>query len=181
MMYRYYLLLLLSLPAAALPAQEIEIQHAGSNLISDAWYLDAKISFEFHADVIEALNNGVDLNIDIDILIREKRRWLWDKVIKESTIKFKLEHQPLADLYIVTHLSNYERVQFDDLRPALAYLGEISNYLLLDAQTTDAGKRYSGSISARLDVEALPPPLRPVAYLSNRWQVDSNPYVWSFR
>lgn len=176
--YAIWLLLLFSISSNA---EEIEVEYANTNLISDAWYLDARINFEFHDDVVEALNHGVDLNIDIDILIKEQRKWLWDKVIKEGVIKFKLEHQPLANLYIVTHLSNYERIQFDDLNLALSYLGNINNYLLLDASMIDTEKKYSGRISARLNVEDLPPPLKPVAYISSRWQVNSNPYFWSFR
>ena len=166
--------------AAAAAAPEIRIEHAAASLISEAWYLDAKISFAFHADVIEALNNGVDLNIDIDILIRERRRWLWDKVVKKSVIALKLEYQPLADLYIVTRPPGRERVRFHDLESALRHIGGIDKRRLLDASLTPPGKQYSGRLSAGLNLKHLPPPLRPVAYISSRWRADSDPYLWSF-
>ena len=184
------LLALLSLPAAALPAREIEIERAAAHRIDEAWYLDAKINFAFHDDVIEALNNGVDLRIDIDILIRERREWLWDKAVGKSVIELKLEYRPLADLYIVTHLASRERVRFHGLEAALRYLGDIDRHRLPDMGLPAhglpdrgrpaAGKTYSGRIRARLNLQHLPPPLRPVAYLSGRWRADSAPYVWSF-
>ncbi len=178
---KHMALLLLILLMAPASAEDIQVAYAHASRVADAWYLDARIDFAFHDDVTAALNAGVDLSIDIQILIKEQRTWLWDKVIKESLIKFKLVHQPLANLYIVTHVSNHQRVQFDDLQLALRYLGTINHHRLLNAAMIDPAKDYISHISVRLNMEDLPPALKPVAYLSNRWRLNSQDYIWHFQ
>jgi hypothetical protein len=39
-------------------------------------------------------------------------------------------------------------------------------------------ERYEGALRARLDIEALPAPLRVFAYLSDDWRLTSEWYTW---
>ena len=88
------------------------MEHVSSELVENSYFLDARIHFFLHEDLLEALDHGVDLDIDIIIKVKEKRKWLWDRLYKEDIIKFKLDHLPLSDVYIVTRVSNSRRRQF---------------------------------------------------------------------
>jgi hypothetical protein len=43
----------------------------------------------------------------------------------------------------------------------------------------DSGEEYEVLIHAELDIEALPSPLRPLAYITPAWRLNSDWYSWS--
>ena len=174
-------MLFLLLSAGVCAAQGITVEHASSELADNSYYLDAQVNFSLHDDLLEALDHGVDLEIRIIVRVKEKRKWLWDRVYKERTLKFKLDHRPLSDVYIVRNVRKSERRQFDTLENALKYMGKIDRYYLMnDKKITDASG-LTGLIRAEMNVDNLPPPLKPIAFLSNKWQMDGKWHRWTIR
>ena len=171
------LLLWLSLPAPAY-SQGIEFQQLESTLVGGIYLLDARIKYDFNDEILEALEHGVSLRIDIIIRIKMKRKWLWDRKISEKVINFKLERHPLSDHYLVTNLNSGNRYQLQTLSEALTVLGTIKNYKLIEAAELEKDEKYRGDIMAKLNIESLPPPLRPVAYASKQWQLKSPRRKW---
>ena len=45
----------------------------------------------------------------------------------------------------------------------------------------DLDKEYVVRINVRLDVEALPLPMRPIAYIRRDWKIASEPWEWRLR
>ena len=162
-------------------AEEIKVEHVSSRLVENNYYLDTQINFELHDDVLEALNHGVDLNIKIIIQVKLKRKWFRDKLYKQDTVKFKLGHRPLSDVYIVTNVRKFERRQFDTLENALKYLGTIDHYFLLSNENINDEQNLTGLLKAKVNVDNLPPPLKPIAFISNKWQLDSQWRQWTIR
>ena len=173
------LFLLLSVNVCA--DENITVEYVSSELVDNSYFLDARINFNPHDDVLEALDHGVDLDIDIIIKVKEKRKWLWDRLYKEDIIKFKLDHLPLSNVYIITNVSNSQQRQFDTLKNALKYLGTLDRYFLLNSENIDDDATLVGSLKAKLNVENLPPPLKPVAFILNKWQSDSESRHWTIR
>ena len=143
--------------------------------------LDAVIKYDFNNEVLEALDHGVSLRIDIVIRIKKKRKWLWDKKIREDVINYKLERHPLSNHYLVTNLNSGNRYQLQSLDNALTAMGTIKNYKLIEARDLEKKASYTGDIMAKLNIESLPPPLRPVAYASEHWQLKSPWQKWVIR
>lgn len=170
----------LLIPAAAY-SQGIEFKELDSTLVGGIYLLDARIKYDFNDEILEALENGVSLRIDIIIRIKKKRKWLWDKNIREQVINYKLERHPLSDHYLVSNLNSGNRYQLQSLNEALTVLGTIKNYKLIEAGDLKVRARYSGDIMAKLNIESLPPPLRPVAYASEQWQLKSPWKKWVIR
>ncbi len=171
------LLFCLSMKVAA--AGEIKVTHVSSELMENYYYLNAQIDFDFNDDVLGALNHGVELNIDIIIEVKIKRRWLWDKLYKQDVIQFKLNYHPLSSLYVVTRLDNSERRQFNSLNDALQHLGGVNRYFLLNNDNVKAGHRLTGLLKAKLNVDDLPTALKPITFISSQWQLDSQWYQWN--
>ena len=48
----------------------------------------------------------------------------------------------------------------------------------LDKGLLATSERYEGALRAWLDIEALPAPLRLLAYLSDDWPLTSEWYTW---
>ena len=173
-------LLLLLLGAAKAESDDaVEVLSATSN-VYDGWHvLDASIRFAFDDELFVALEHGVQLNIDVLVEIRRQRKWLWDPVISSHRLAFTLQHHPLTGAYVVTEPIARTRHEFPDAREALQFLGTIRNYHLLNAGLLTQGESYDGYIKARLNFDALPAPLQPVAYVSRKWRVESAWLKWS--
>jgi hypothetical protein len=173
-------LLLLALGAALAESDDaVEVVSADSN-VYDGWHvLDASIRFALDDELFVALEHGVQLNIDVLVEIRRQRKWLWDPVISSHRLGFVLQHHPLTGAYVVTEPIAGTRHEFPDAREALKFLGTIRNYHLLNADLLTRGEVYDGYIKARLNIDALPAPLQPVAYVSRKWRVESDWLKWS--
>ncbi len=161
-----------------LAAQGITVEQASSELVNESYLLDARINFSFDKKVLEALEHGVALNIDIIIRVKQKRVWIWDPIIRENILKLKLEYHPLSDHYLLTNLTTGNRYQHRSLEQALTELGTINDHILINSNMLKDDTIYKGFIKAKLNIENLPPPLRPVAYISKQWQLKSPWYQW---
>jgi len=171
------ILLWLFIPTSAW-SQGIEFEQLESTLVGGIYLLDARIKYDFNDEILEALEHGVSLRIDIIIRIKKVRKWLWDRKISEDVINLKLERHPLSNHYLVSNLNSGNRHQLQTLDEALTVLGTIKNYKLIKAGDLKEGRKYTGDIMAKLNIESLPPPLRPVAYASEKWQLKSPLHKW---
>ena len=165
----------------AVQAAEIAIRHASTKLLDDGYALDARIEFSFDDDIRNALDHGVELNIDVFIEIRRERKWLWDPTVKKVRRAFALQNHPLSNNYIVKDLDSGDRHQFATLPDALRFMGTIGNLRVLDAGEVEPDGKYEGFIKAELNVETLPAPLQPIAYVSGYWRTESSWYEWVVR
>lgn len=174
-------MLVLLLVAGRLVAGEIAVQQASSRLVENNYYLDANIAFVLQEEVLDALDHGVELNVDIIIMVKIKRRWLRDSLYKKDTIRFKLEYQPLTDVYIVTNLGKPKQRQFRSLAGALQHIGTVDGYFLLNSGNISSEPGLVGLVRAALNVKNLPPPLKTIGLLSGKWQADSDWWQWTIR
>lgn len=173
--------LLLLIFAGDVPAQELSVEYASTKLVGDALYLDAGIRYEPDEEILLALHHGVELNIYVLVRVRRDREWLWDPLVAEQEIQFKIQHHPLSDDYLVTDVAGGERQQFATREGAFRYAGNITNRFLMEQSAVDPESSYRGYIKVRLQVENLPPPLAPIAYVSEAWRMESSWYEWVVR
>lgn len=170
-------------PSSMLAAQDgnvarFTVLEASTRLVNEVYLLDARIAFDFSPEAIEALDNGVPLTVELQIEVLETSGLLWDSTVATLSQRDSLEYRALADLYLVTNLNTGELSSHTNLRAALAVLGQVANFPMLDRRLLRVGSSYSARLRARLDVEALPLPLRPMAYLSSRWDLTSEWHEW---
>jgi len=140
--------------------------------------LDAYIQYQFSEETQEALEHGIALQIDINLGVKQQRKWLWDRKIKSTTMSYRLEHHPLSGHYLVTNLNNDHRKHFQNLQGALSSLGLIKNFPLFKHDILIPDNVYIAQIKAKLNIHTLPAPLRLLAYLSSNWRLTSPWYEW---
>lgn len=175
--------LVLALVLAAAPGQArdddaVQVLAVSSN-IYDGWHvLDADIQFAFDDELLVALQHGVRLDIDVLVEVKRRRSWLWDAAVSSHRIAFTLQHHPLTGAYVVTQPVSGTRHEYPDAQSALGALGSIRNYHLLNAALLEAGHAYDGYLMARLNIDTLPAPLQPVAYVSKKWRAESGWFKW---
>jgi len=170
-------LVFLCMTSAAV-ASDISIAFATSAKVQDNYVVNAYITYEFDDEVLTALAHGIPLTIEIHIKIKRQRNWLWDPVVRDETINYKLQRHALSEHYLLTNLNDGSREQFQYLDEVLRTLGSLNDHFLFDESTVHPKASYIGFIKSELDIESLPPPLRIIAYFSPHWHADSGWYEW---
>jgi hypothetical protein len=153
------------------------IQQADSVLEDYEFYVNAKLDMNFTPTVIEALANGVILTIAIELNVKQKNEW-FDKLVKESVLKFELRYHALTDIYSIKSVASKQEYHFNTRKEAMALLGNISHAHLISLQRLEQSKHHQVSLRVFLDIWQLPEVLRPVASLSDDWQLRSPWYNW---
>jgi len=170
--------LLSTCAAAALAARDIVIENAAVIVDNDIVMLDLDASFEFSADALAALESGIELYFDLDIRIDRARRMLWNARQFETSRRFSLERHALSERFILTDLVTDERRVHGSLEQAIADLGRIRRLPVVEAARLDAPGSSIIGVRFRLDIDALPAPMIPLAYVSPGWHMSSGWIEW---
>lgn len=175
------MLISLSLAATKTRAAELTVEDASTRVVNGIYLVDAHISVELSEDAREAIANGIPVTIMVDVTLKRRRKYLWDPKVASLSQGFRIEHHALTNQYLLVNLITGERRNFQSLENAIDALGTVTDLPVIDSQRLRPTQTYIAQIRARLDVEALPVPLRPVAYLSSDWRVSSEWYEWEIK
>ncbi len=168
----------LLLASTAAIADGFRVRRVETRLVEDVYYLDARVDLELSEAALEALEHGVPISIVFEMrVLRERTYWL-DERIADLTQRFRLEYHALSKRHVLVNVNTGASQTFDSLDEALGALGTIRNFPLIDRGLLKAGERYEGGLKARLDIEGLPAPMRPLAYLSSEWRLSSDRHIW---
>lgn len=173
------LLLGLAVAAPAPADPGILVDDASNRLVNDIYVVDADITYELSEEAREALDHGVPLSFTVEIEFKERRDYLWDEVVASNTQRLRLEYHALSRSYLVSNLTTRTRRSFPTLEDALKGMGEMREVAVSERRFLRAGAPEEGRIRALLDIEALPAPLRPAAYLSPQWRLRSKWKRWT--
>jgi hypothetical protein len=93
--------------------------------------------------------------------------------------RYQLRYHALSHQYLLQNINSGAFYAFHTLEAALGTLGSLQDFPLIDKQLVEKGEEYEVLLHAELDIEALPSPLRPLAYITPAWRLDSDWYTWS--
>ena len=145
------------------------------------YWLDADIDYRFSEPAIDALHNGVSLTLSLRLRVEQERRWWWDATVLDASHPFRVRYHALSKLYQILDGDNSEAPRnFISLNALLEAMGTVRDLPLPNSFVLVKGGRYRASLAVSLDIEALPLPLRPVAYATPAWYLDSLVYKWTF-
>jgi len=153
------------------------ILDASSRLDNGVHLVDASIDFAFSTDAIEAMASGVAITVSVRMEVQRERALL-NETIAEVRARYRIQAHSLSRRFLVTNLSTDETMTFQTYEAMKLGLGSIRNFPLLDDRVLKDGERYRARIRATLDIESLPAPMRPLAYLSSSWRLSSNWTAW---
>ena len=172
---RYWVLLLtlmLLLPGWS-RAADFKITSQTCRSVEDAFVVDANIDFDFSDKAIEALQNGVPLTLEIHLQVRRNGAWVWERDLMDSRLRYQIRYHALASVYQVIDLQSNAQQSFVTREVAISALGDIRALPVVRHNQMEKGKIYRVELRAALDIDALPLPLRPMAYLSPSWNLSS--------
>jgi hypothetical protein len=175
-----FLLLTVFLTAqpAFLRAAEFRVTQMECKLVEGTYVLDAAVDYKFSEKALEALENGVPLTLEVHLQLRRKGAWLWEEDELDSRLRFQLRYHALASLYQLLDLQSGEQQSFATRDAAIVALGEIQSLPVIAHRLLEPGEEYDLRLRTVLDIDALPLPLRPMAYLSPSWNLSSKSKTW---
>ena len=173
------MLLLTLLHGHADAEDKFRVETVSTHLRDHVYLLDADIDFHFSDEALEALNNGIPLTISLEIEVQRNRRYWLDEDIAELEQRYQIFYHALSGQFLVQNQNSSATRIYPSLAATLVNLGRIRDLPLLDQKLIDPDEQYELELRVRLDIEALPAPLRPLAYVSPAWRLASDWYTWS--
>ncbi len=155
-----------------------EVRSATTETIDGVVTLDARLQLVLSSEALRALEAGVPLTIEMQLELLRQRRFNFDAVDAELTVRFELEYRPLSQRYILRNLNSGNQESFATLYSALNTLGRVQNLPIVDEALLAPGKRYRGRLRALLNTQQYPAPLRIVFFWRNQWQLKSEWFEW---
>jgi hypothetical protein len=174
-------LVVVMLPAVVQAADAFRITNITTRLDEGTYRLGFDIDFDFSEQALEALENGVPLTIMVHIQLRAVDAWIWNDSVVDARLRYAIRYKPLSERYEVYRLPGNRGRSFVSREAAIAALGEFRDLDLVSASALDPGSDYEVHIKTELDIEELPLPLRPIAYLRPAWDLESSWKTWPLR
>jgi len=172
------LLLLFAFSAKGETANFI-VEMVETHLKEGRYLMDARIEYRLSKRALEALENGVPITLDLRVeLIELGDSWIWPEYMLDTHIRHTIRYHSLAESYQLFEHSTQQTTNFVTQAALLTALGEISGFELIEAEALQPNKTYQVRINTALDIESLPLPLRPMAYLQPDWRLSSGWSQW---
>ncbi|HKK03529.1 MAG TPA: DUF4390 domain-containing protein [Gammaproteobacteria bacterium] len=172
------LALQMMLPAVARADAPIEIVDVSTHLEDGVWYLDADIDYRLNETALEALDNGLELDIELVIQLTERRRLLWDPEFAELLQRYGLRYHALTERYILRNLNSGEQVSYGALQPALEALGTVRRLPVIDDALLSEEERYDVGLRAIIDIKKLGGALALFRLFWNDWRIAGDWARW---
>jgi hypothetical protein len=153
------------------------ISQAELALDNSHYVLNADIDYRFSETAIDALRNGVPLTLVLHLKLKRLRAYWWDETILSEQRLLRIRYHPLTKLFQLSYNSGAPQ-NFASLSALLDAMGTLRRMPVLRADRISKGEHYRASLSVRLDIESLPLPLRPIAYVTPAWYLNSPLYQW---
>jgi len=170
--------LMLLVGVAQATARDFDVERVETRLEEGAFVMDANIRYDFSERALEALQNGVPLTVEVHIQVRPADAWIWQESLVDQRLRYRIRYKPLSERYLVSPLPGERGRTYVTRDAALAALGEIRDLPLLTPDRLQPDKAYEVQVRVSLDIEELPLPLRPMAYLYPSWKQSSKWTKW---
>jgi len=143
--------------------------------------LNGNLEFSFSRAALEALDNGLPLTVTTQITINDPNKWFFNKTVWSATYSHKIQYHALSQQYLVKDMqSDYPKALLSN-STAIHALGSVEKLALVEKSLIGAIDRYELQVKSSLDINSLPTPLRPLAYLSKDWRLQSEWKTWRRR
>ena len=158
-----------------------EVKQAKITLQSNSYVLSADIVYQLSEKAKEALQNGVPLFWNIQVKMLQHRNVLWDKTLVDTAIRYRIQYHALLNMYRVRNEGNGEVYNFSTLSAALDLMSAVRNFRVIERAELAPEKQYLCAVKVNFDREALPLPLRPIAYIDPQWYLSSDWTLWPLK
>jgi Domain of unknown function (DUF4390) len=168
----------LAISGSVLASDKSTVRQAVIRAIPQGYVLDANIDIVLSPTLEDALSKGISLPFLIELELTRPRNWWLDEDIAESVRKLRIYYHLLLRRYVVE--IGYTTQTVATLDEALAMLGKVADWQVLERGALKTGKHYDARLRLRLDTALLPKPLSIGAVTSDKWELVTPWFEWSF-
>ena len=138
----------------------------------------AKVELNLSEQAELAIDNGVPLVVITEFeLMRDG--WLWDETIVQQSNARRLRYHSLSGRYVVESLDANELQTYGSVADALRGMGTLRSVIIKVPHDLPAPlPELTLAVRSRLDLNDLPPPMRPLALFSPSWRLSSDWTTW---
>jgi hypothetical protein len=178
---RFLLLGLALLMAVRADAADFSVKSAQPFLEQRALHVNAHLDLPLNPKIEEALSKGIPIDVVFEINLVKYRWWWRNMVVTDHILHRRLQFHALSRQYLVSGLHDLDSSEsFGSLSQALAHAGTLEELVipLTSKKVIEADGRYLLMLRARLDIEALPMLMRPLAYATPSWRLNTGWTEW---
>lgn len=156
-----------------------EVKKAELTLSGNNYLLTAEFAYQLSDHAKEALKNGVPLFWTLQVKIWRQRDFFGDVTIIDRSIRYRIQYHALLNMYRVRNEITGQVENVSTLSSALEMISILHDFPVFNKNVLLPDIAYRAGVRVIFDREALPLPLRPIAYLSSQWYLSSDWYLWS--
>ncbi len=168
----------LAAAGSALASDKSQVKQAVIQAVPQGYVLDADIDIVLNPTLEDALSKGINLSFLLELELTRPRDWWFDEGIAEPVRRMRIYYHLLLRRYVVE--TGYVTKTAATLGEALALLGRVDGWLVLDRGMLKTGQRYDARLRLRLDTAQLPKPLSIGAVSGDKWELATPWYGWPF-
>jgi hypothetical protein len=161
---------------AALSVRDVVV-----SLDDDVYELDARIDLTLPDDARRAIESGLTMRLDYEIVLDRVRRYMPDAEIAALTQSYEVNYHALSQRYLVRNLNTGEQQDFGSLQGALDRICDLHGLPILDEALVYKGPVYEGRIRAVLDLSTAPDALGWLLFWADDWSETSDWKTWTLR
>ncbi len=157
------------------------IEYAEPTVQNRVIHVNTRFNLSLNPRTEEALTKGIPIDVIFDIRLVRHRWWWANHDITDISLRRSIWFHALSRRYLVSGLNERNSAEsFATLPRALAHLGNFENFTMTIApkKYIDPGARHLLQMRARLDIEALPTLMRPLAYATPSWRLNTGWKEW---
>lgn len=159
-------------------AEGVGVQMAEIRAVNEGYELTAQFVINPSRTLEEALEKGVALHFVAELEVMRPRSWWFNETIGEAARRMRIYYNFLLRRYVVD--SGYTTQTAATLDEALALLGRVEHWQILEKGALKTGQRYEARLRFRMDASQLAKPLQMGAIASGKWDLQSGWYEWKF-
>lgn len=162
-------------------AADFKVKNAQPFISDRNLHVNARLDLPLNARTEEALSKGIPIDIVIEINMLKQRSWWRDRTVTDMVLRRRIQFHALSRQYRVSSLNGRQPAEsFGSLTLALAHAGALEEFIipLSPKKEIEPGARYLLQLRARLDIEALPMLMRPLAYSMPSWRLNTGWTEW---
>jgi len=177
------LVLLILIVAPSNAYSEFVVNSVKITIDSNNLVVNTELNLTINQEIENALNKGIPLTLIHEYTLYRKRPFMWDKRVQHWRYKINIRYHALSGRYIVSGDTQSSLQSFLSTEAALQYMGntELLRLPLLNINSEQLDDNFLLAFRVRLDIESLPAPLRPVAYTSTEWRLNSPWTQWTIQ
>ena len=179
-MLRWCLCLGLSLGAVIAGSAQAQfvVKDVRTSLDDNRLLVTARIDLALNEEAERAVDAGVPLTMLTEFTLF-RRGAFWDHTVSHNAARIRLRYHALSSQYVVESDDAEQFNTFRSVAEALRRMGTLQAVRLeLPAGGAADLDRYRLAVRSRLDINALPAPLRTLAFFSTDWQLSSDWTQW---